>query len=285
MKHLSNQPMKQRGFADLHIHTYFSDGTLSPDMVARQAAANGVDLIAVADHNVLAGSRRLMKCCQREGIRCLSAVELDTLEGGSLYHILGYGIDLDDTDFKAFCARSRLLLDLRNETLIERMACDTPGVSLEDYRRFCRNYGLGGWKALQYLLSRGAASTTSGVVALYDKYECRHETADFPSVADACAAVRAAGGKPVLAHPGKSIDTTDLTAFAAMLDQLAASGVAGVECYYPAHSPAITDTCLRFATGRGLLITSGSDCHGQFGRAKIGQMRVALEQLNLGGLI
>lgn len=281
----SNERMKRCEFADLHIHTHYSDGTMSPDMVARRAAANGVGLIAVADHNVLAGSRRLMKCCLREGIRCIPAVELDALEGGSLYHILGYGINLEDPAFIAFCARSRDLLDRMNESLVERVACDMPGVSLDDYRRFCRNYKLGGWKALQYFLTRGIASTTNEAIGLYDKYGCHHEAIKFPSVAEACAAVRAAGGKPVLAHPGKSIETTNLEEFAGTLDLLASKGIAGIECYYPAHSPEVTGACLRFAEGRRLLVTAGSDCHGSFGRTKIGQMNVSLDQLNLCGLI
>lgn len=272
-------------YVDLHIHTRFSDGTMSPDMVARRASAKGVGLIAVADHNVLAGSRKLIRCCQREGIHCIPAVELDALENGSLYHILGYGIDLDDPAFIAFCARSRDLLDRMNELLIERVACDTFGVSLDDYRRFSRNYKLGGWKALQYFLSKGVATTSSEAIALYDKYECRHEAIKFPSVSEACAAVRSAGGKPVLAHPGKSIDTANLEAFAATLALLVKKGVAGIECYYPAHSPEITDACLLVAAGRGLLVTSGSDCHGRFGRTEIGQMRVTLDQLNLSGLM
>jgi predicted metal-dependent phosphoesterase TrpH len=91
----------------------------------------------------------------------------------------------------------------------------------------------------------------SEAMALYEKYECRHEAITFPSVSEACAAVRAAGGKPVLAHPGKSIDTANLEAFVATLVMLVKKGVAGIECYYPAHSPEITDACLRVAAGWG----------------------------------
>ncbi len=281
---LHNRQATQLGYADLHIHTYYSDGTMSPDMVARRAAANGVGLIAVADHNMLAGSRRLMKCCQREGIRCIPAVELDALEGGNLYHILGYGVDLDDAGFIT-CAGNRNLLDHMNESMVERVACDTPGVSLDDYQRFCRDFRLGGWKALHYFLARGLTSKLRDGIRLYDMYGCYHSDFPFPSVEQACTAVRAAGGKPVLAHPGEMINTADPAEFTATLGLLMAKGVAGIESYYPTHSPEITAACLHYAAGRGLLVTSGSDCHGRFGRTEIGQMKVTLEQLNLSGLM
>lgn len=280
-----NKLLNRFKYADLHIHTHYSDGTMSPDMVARRAAAKGVGLIAVADHNVLAGSRRLIKCCNREGIHCIPAVELDTLEGDTLYHILGYGIDLEDPQFIAFCAGNRNLLDRMNESMVERVATDTPGVSLEDYRRFCRDFRLGGWKALHYFLARGLTSKLRDGIRLYDMYGCYHSGFPFPSVEQACAAVRAAGGKPVLAHPGEMINTADPAEFTATLGLLMAKGVAGIESYYPTHSPEITAACLHYAAGRGLLVTSGSDCHGRFGRTEIGQMKVTLEQLNLSGLM
>ena len=64
-------------FADLHIHSYYSDGTMSPKEILEMAKNNNVALMAITDHDVLEGSRELLKICEGTGIKCIAGVELD----------------------------------------------------------------------------------------------------------------------------------------------------------------------------------------------------------------
>jgi hypothetical protein len=89
----------------------------------------------------------------------------------------------------------------------------------------------------------------------------------------------------VLAHPGVSMDTADLDSFRSGLLRIISCGIDGIECYYPTHSEAVTQTCLDICRKNDLLITTGSDCHGIFGRTQIGETKIRLSELVLKDLL
>lgn len=273
------------GFADLHIHSFYSDGTMSPEEIVREAKKRGVGLIAVCDHNILEGSRQAKELCEREGIAYIPAVEIDTLEGGIDYHILGYGADICDPDFSAFIRRNRGSLDEISVKLVEKMSADFQGVSLPDYGHFSYDKRLGGWKCLHYLKGKGLAETLKDALKFYEQYECPFSIVDFPSIAEAADEIHRAGGYAVLAHPGVTIPYSGVGDFAGELERLLGMGLDGAECYYPAHMEDITREALRVCRGLGLLITAGSDCHGAFGRTRIGEMKITIDRLELKDLI
>ena len=80
-------------FVDLHLHSYYSDGTMSPEEIVRAAVANQVGLLAITDHNVLTAVGELEELSREYGITYLSGVELDSIDLGSDIHVLGYGVD------------------------------------------------------------------------------------------------------------------------------------------------------------------------------------------------
>lgn len=272
-------------FADLHIHSYYSDGTMSPEDIVKEAAKRGVGLIAVCDHNILEGSRQAIEQCKREGIEVIPAVEIDTLSGGTDYHILGYGVNLDDPDFVGFIRHNRELLDDISVKLVEKMSADYEGISPPDYSDFTYDKRLGGWKCLHYLVSKGLAETLKDALVYYEQYECPFSIVDFPSIPEAANEIRKAGGYAVLAHPGVTIQYSSTEAFTAELEKLIDLGLDGVECYYPSHTEEITAEALKICRGRGLLITAGSDCHGAFGRTQIGEMNITADKLELRDLL
>jgi predicted metal-dependent phosphoesterase TrpH len=270
---------------DLHIHSFFSDGTMSPAEIYAAARDKGLSLIAVTDHNVLEGSRELMRLCGAGGPCCVPAVEIDCLDGGRSIHVLGYGVDLDDGAFVAFIRRNRGRLDRISEILVERMSADYPEVTPGDFARFTYDPRGGGWKALHYLLGKGLSGSLLDGLRYYAVYDCPYSIVDFPSVGEACRTVRAASGLAVLAHPGETLDTADMDSFKAELARFADMGLNGVECYYPTHTGEVTQACAEFCGERGLLATCGSDCHGGFGKTAVGELRVPAGKLSLGGII
>jgi len=276
--------MKDR-IADLHIHSYYSDGTMSPKKILLVALKKGLGLLAIADHNVLEGSKELQALCRGYDIKFLSAVELDSLDEGEDIHILGYGMNFNDKAFCQFVQRNRFLLDEISVKLISEMEKDFDNISLEDFLSFNYDRTKGGWKALHYFIEKGITESLREGFELYPRYNCSYDCVEFPSVKEVCDYIHQAGGKAVLAHPGETIKDRNMPFFKKKIERYLAFGLDGIECYYPTHTEEITKLCLEICKEKNLLITAGSDCHGEFGKAQIGEMNVRLENLYLGELL
>jgi len=271
-------------YADLHTHSYYSDGTMSPEELLSEALKNDVGLLAVTDHDNIEGTLRLQELCKRYEIGYLSGVELDSLDQGSNIHVLGYGVDLTNQEFVNFVNRNWSMLNAVNSMLIEKMQADYSNLSMEDYLEYRYDRTKGGWKALHYLMDQGIISHLREGFPYYIKYECTYDKVDFLSVGEVCEYIHKAGGKAVLAHPGVSIKEPDLHLFEKELRRLINCGADGLECYYATHSKEITDICLSICNEQDLLITCGSDCHGSFGSAQVGQTRTPISKLKLNGM-
>ena len=272
-------------YADLHIHSFHSDGTMTPAEIVDQAAARGVGVLAIADHNALAGSAALPALCAGKGIQTIPAVEIDTAEGEMNLHLLAYGFDTKNEAFADFVRHTRFLLDEFCTKLIERMQRDYKNISLADFMDYNYDAHLGGWKGLHYLKDRGITGTLKEGMPFYFRYGLTYGKSGYPTVAATAHRIRAAGGYVVLAHPGVSLDTADIDQFKSVLKRLVTQGVQGLECYYPKHSPAVTQACIEVCNECGLLVTAGSDCHGAFGGGGIGEMQIPIDRLKLGRLL
>jgi predicted metal-dependent phosphoesterase TrpH len=143
---------------------------------------------------------------------------------------------------------------------------------------------LGGWKGLEYLLRRGVTEAIRDGILFYKQYGVTYEDAGFPPMEETIRVIHASGGRAVLAHPWANVPHPDEETFIHNIHELVDRGLDGVECYYPLHSPDITARLLDLCRDRDLIVTAGSDCHGSFGRSRIGQMDVPIEALRLKGL-
>jgi predicted metal-dependent phosphoesterase TrpH len=271
--------------ADLHIHSLFSDGTLSPEEIIAIAVEKGLGLIAITDHNVLEGSREIQKLNDKKELLLISGVELDALDRGKNLHILGYGMDLTNERFREFTEKNRLLLDSVDERLIVRMQRDYNNISLKEYLNYNYDRKNGGWKALHYFVEKGITNSLTAGFAFYSKYEQSYNCIEFPSVSMVCNIIHSAGGRAILAHPGRVVNVTERNDFKREITRLINLGIDGIECYYPTHSHEVTEDCLSICKELGLLITAGSDCHGNFEKTEIGEMEIPISWLNLGEIL
>ena|GEM_PF-237818 len=289
-------------FADLHVHTDYSDSTRSVEDVLALARACGIGLLAITDHNVLEGSQRLLDA-HAPDIQRLSGVELDCVQDGTHLHVLGYGFT-PDSGFREFVANIRQRLDAMSDTLIARMAqgpidvrntvpagaargnaADNAPKSIltrapnavqicaADYAAYTQPQP-GGWKALHYLVARGTAENLRAAVRLYGDYDVTYTKAGFPDLPTVCHEIRRAGGVPVLAHPwdslwkntyhAKETQAFDLQTFVENIKKLTPLGLGGIECHYPTHSRSVIKACLEICRQQSLIVTGGSDDHGTF---------------------
>ncbi len=272
-------------YVDLHIHSKYSDGTLTPEEIVRSARARGVGLISVCDHNEIRGTLQVMSLSEEAKLRCIPGVEIDALFGGQDIHILCYGADLTNRWLLTCITHARDRLDNMSRQLLLNMVGDYPQLNMEEYEAFSHNFRLGGWKMLQYLCHKGITVRLRDGLPLYERYGVLYAEAGFDSAQHVVEAIHQAGGRAVLAHPGVIYPTDRISQFVQHVEKVMDQGLDGIECYYPRHSPGITRALLEICQQRNAMVTAGSDCHGAFNHSEIGQTRTPLSALALDNLL
>lgn len=274
-------------YVDLHVHSVFSDGCLTPRQLVQDALRAHVSFLALADHNTISGCQEMRKECSLAGIRYISAVEIDSIYQGEDLHILAYDADPDCSAFAQLVRYSRDMLDKMSTDLIIAMQSENACVSLQEYLLYPEQKGRGGWKALYYLQECGACKSTREVFPLYEQYGVTYAKAGFVSAEEVIRTIHAAGGIAILAHPG-DVNRRDLhieaDEMAKQMADLFSAGLDGGECFYPKHSDEETRLFAGLCREHGKLITSGSDCHGAFSGKPVGYMQktradLAIEEL------
>ena len=247
------------GYAiDLHTHSLRSDGALSPADLVKRAAARGVTIQALSDHDTLSGVAEAAATGKHLGVRIIPATELNTESEWGDAHVLGYFIDPNDA---ALEERLRWLRDNRGrriEIMVENLNRLGYAVDLARVLEIAQGGALGRPHLAQALFEKGYVQTYDNA---FDTLIAKDSPAYVARVGldpfEAVALVRKHGGVPSLAHPGTVVGLDDL------LPKLVAGGLAGIEAYYGSHSPEMTSRCLARARDFDLVPTGGSDFHGR----------------------
>ena len=243
---------------DLHTHSLRSDGALSPSELVRRAAARGVRVQALADHDTLAGVAEAVAAGREVGVRIIPATELNTESEFGDAHVLAYFVDPADTALEERLRWLRENRGRRVELMVEKLKALGYAISLDRVLEIAQGGALGRPHIAQALLEKG-------YVRSYDEAFETLIAKDSPAYVsrvgllplEAVELARRHGGIPALAHPGTVVRLEEL------LPRLVAAGLAGIECYYPEHTPAWTAHCLSLARAHGLVPTGGSDFHGR----------------------
>ena len=237
--------------------------------IVREAKNKNLGIIAITDHDVLDSYEEVKAEAEKEGIIVVRGVEIDSIFEGHLVHLLAYKFN-DNEDFFALVNRAKEQLLETSIELIRRMEKEYENISLEDYNSYEYDRRKGGWKGIHYLFDKNITEGLFDGMKLYGKYECGHEKFDFPTVKEVCDITHNAGGYVVLAHPCNYYKDKTREEILEKLEILKSDGIDGVECYYPANSDLMTETCLEFCRKNDLIITAGSDSHGDFGAVSKG---------------
>jgi predicted metal-dependent phosphoesterase TrpH len=251
---------------DLHTHTLRSDGLLTPAQLAAAAASAGVRLLAITDHDTLAGVRELRQSGETPaGLQILPGIEINTVvrdrdhvaEGE--VHVLGLGVDPDDDALEAALARQRDARRLRFEKMVGRLrALGMPiDAALETLPATTDEDALGRPRIARALMVCGHATSVSDA---FDRHLSRGRPGYVPreglGPADAIRAIRAAGGLASLAHFAEAPDQV------AFLRELIDVGLNGLEVHYRAYDRPTVDALASVATDLRLVFTGGTDYHG-----------------------
>jgi len=249
---------------DLHVHTYYSDGTKSPEEVVRLASESGVAIIAITDHDGTDGIPEAIEAGKKYGVRVIPGIEISVSNPGGDMHILGYNIDIYNKRFIAEVEIMRKHRAERNEAMFKAFAEIGIEITEEEIREFAYTDYIGKPQFARVLIKRGLVENAEQAFAserFFRAPEIRRIPRKKPTPEEGIRMILEAGGIPVLAHPS----TLRLTPeeLDARLDELESYGLMGMECYYSGHDEKQTEDFVRIARKHGLMITAGSDYHGE----------------------
>lgn len=249
--------------ADLHCHSTVSDGWLEPDAVVRRAHANGVDLLALTDHDEVGGIALAAETAAELDVRFVAGVEISVSFAGETIHIVGLGIDPENPVLRAGLEQVRGGRDARARRMAQEL--ERIGITgvLDGARRFARNPALVG--RAHFARHLVATGVMPDVKTVFDHYLVRGKPGfvehEWAVLEEAVGWIRTAGGIAVVAHPARyrlSGDNMD-----DLFDRFVAAGGEAVEVVSGAHTD---DEMRRFATlarSRRLLASRASDFHGE----------------------
>ena len=247
--------------ADLHCHSTVSDGVLSPDAVARRAAARGVQLWSLTDHDEVSGQHLARVTAEELGMQYVPGVEISVTWAGQTVHIVGLGIDETSVILKDGLSQTRHGRAMRARRMGEKLeALGMPG-AFEGALPFAGNPELiSRTHFARYLVQAGFCPD---VQTVFNRYLSDEGPAYVPmqwaSLSSAVGWIRAAGGVAVIAHPGRYHYTQ--TQFDAMVDEFKSVGGEGIEVVTGSHTPAQYRQYAQVAREHGLLASCGSDFH------------------------
>ena len=247
---------------DLHCHSTFSDGSLTPEQLVDEGLQAGLSALALTDHDTVAGLPRFLAAGADKPIRPVPGVELSVDCSSGVMHMLGYWMDVHNLELVRQLEWIRDARTMRNRTMLEKLNELGLAMTWEEVQAVAGEDVVGRPHFAQVMLRKGYARDKNEV---FDKWLGNGKPAYVDrarlTAENAVALIRGAGGVAVLAHPyslriGKE-------ALAALLGELAAAGLAGVECYYSEHSADLTKDYLEMAKKANLVPTGGSDFHGE----------------------
>jgi hypothetical protein len=250
-------------FADLHLHTKFSDGTFTPEELVLHAQKHGLACIALTDHDTVEGCERTAEACAKVQMEFIAGSELTAEHADTEVHILGYFLDTQNTvlleriaKFQAgrqqriheMCAAlNKLGVPLKAESVFALANCKSPGrphvARAMVKEKLINNLD----EAFERFLKKGRpAWVPKTKMSALESVELIHQ----------------AGGLAVMAHPG--LNRTD-----EIIPALVDAGLDGIECFHTKHSTVMSERYLEIAEKHKLLVTGGSDCHGYSKKAPL----------------
>jgi 3',5'-nucleoside bisphosphate phosphatase len=256
-------------WADLHVHTVFSDGILTPEEVVRTAKAKGLAAVGIVDHDTIAGLEDAKEAGLVHGIEILPGVELSSQYEGRDIHIIGYGFDLDHINMLERLALFREKRHTRASKMVQNLNRIGVNITIEEIEDKAKSGSLGRPHMAEVLMEKGYVETFQEAFWRYLGYGSEaYEEKYKMNPAEAIRMIAEAGGLSFLAHPGPGV--TD-----AVLLDLVKSGLDGIEIIHPKLTQSRTEHLQTVARRHKLLVCGGSDCHGgRDGQPMIGQFRV-----------
>lgn len=245
-------------FADLHIHTNYSDSTDSPEQVVTYAAECGLSAISITDHDTIDGLPEACAVGERLGVEIISGVELSSEYGKKDIHILGYFFDLGKSPLvNSLSQMQEARVDRMKKMVNKLVSLGVKDLNFEEVASRLRSDAVGRLHLAQLLVEKGAVKNLE---AAFRQYLSEGAPAYFPKFKqtpfEAIKLIKDSGGVAVMAHPM-------VTQRDELIPEMVRWGLDGIEAYYPNCSMEVANFYIGLAEKHGLIITGGSDAHGK----------------------
>ncbi len=266
---------------DLHIHTWASDGTWSPEMLLEKVKQAEINVFSVTDHDEIESSERIKELVQNDKLVFIPGVEVSCTFRDREYHLTAYHYK-QTPDFLRLIDWNKETRLKYNDAFIKMIAKEDSRVSIEDYHEQYQNdTRRGGWKALNYLLDKNIYSSKGDY---FKALNISGLTLVFKEAEEVISRLKASGAYVFLAHPsyyypGEAMSVMELKNWKGL-------GIDGIECITPyGLDKQQIDFYKAFCKKHQLMISGGSDCHGDFLSRPLGYPQITIDDLEIHPLL
>ena len=245
-------------FADLHIHTFYSDGTSSPEEVVEQAQQAGLCAIAITDHDTIDGIEPTIQAASKYNLEVISGIELSSEINNKDIHILGYFFDHKSSYLHEQLEHFQNTRIERMKMMIEKLnGLGISGITFEEVAALAKSKSVGRPHLATILVNKGKVGNLREAFDKYlaegaPAYVAKYKQTPF----EAIDLIEKCGGIAVMAHPA-------VTGMDEIIPRLVRKGLRGLEVYYPFSSSKIVGFYEGLAKKHHLFMTGGSDSHGK----------------------
>ncbi|MCP4539248.1 MAG: PHP domain-containing protein [Chloroflexi bacterium] len=266
---------RRQNLIDLHIHSTASDGVFTPSEVIRLSLEQGLEAIALTDHDTLGGVTEAQQAAANTGLEVIAGVEINSEGGWGDLHFLGYYVDLENDLLQERLQEMQNARVERARKMIDRLRDMGMTLEWEKVRALAGGDSVGRPHIGRALRDRHYVNSLQEA---FERFIGRDGPAYVPRLRltppEVIQAITGAGGVPVIAHPISSGETV-----VERIPEFVEYGLRGVEVYYHNHSPENIEMLLGMCREYGLLATGGSDFHGRgiLGEMALGSVHVPWE--------
>ena len=246
---------------DLHSHTTASDGTLSPKELVSLAKTEGIEAIAITDHDTIEGLQEAMEEGKKKGIEVIPGVEISIDHKPGSMHVLGLFLDIKSSKLNEYLIDLQTSRSLRNPEIINKLNEMGLSITMEEVQKISGGGQVGRPHIAAALLKNGHVRS---IQQSFDKYLKKGASAYYErrrlTREEAVDMIHSAGGLVILAHPGTlGVNGSSLNILMSELNDV---GFDGIEVFYNSHSQVDEDRLMKIVDEFGFLISGGTDFHG-----------------------
>ena len=250
-------------WADLHTHTTFSDGSLSPEELLRIAREIGLKALAITDHDTVEALQSALKLAPQYGIEIIPAIELGTHVNGTELHFLGYLIDIDSDTLSHYLEEIRITRRNRAVAILKKLSAYGLHLRLEEVLRRAGSGSIGRPHIAAAMVENGLVSSFQEAFDLWiGDGKPAHVNKGQHSPEELIHLIHEADGIAILAHPGNRVSQS-------LIRRFIRAGLDGIELIHPSHDDQNQQMLKEIARKYGLLMTGGSDFHGFRGHQNV----------------
>ena len=260
--------------ADLHTHSFCSDGLRTPTQAVQEAHAAGLRALSLTDHDTVEGTEEALHAGKSLGVEIIPGSELSAHVGDREVHLLAYMIDWEDKNLNESLNRVQDVRYERGIAIVEQLTKMGISITIDEILKQANGSPLGRPHIASVLINKGVVANKDEAFLRFlgDRAPAFQSKPNIPA-GDVIDVVHQSGGIVVLAHPGQNLSDS-------VFSYLVSAGLDGIEIYHPSHQPPQIDFYTKLANQNKLVMSGGSDSHGNEQGTRIGDFGISYEAID-----